>query len=366
MSDEWMVRVQGREYGPVDTEALREWKAEGRLIATNEIRRVSEERWFRAIELPEIFAPEPLDEPPDLIVRRRSWREIVSETIRLYRRGFWRFMIFGLLTAIPMYVLQSAFPRIALPDLASGQAPSIPSVTVPPICYLMLLVLLFAWPVSTAGFQYVADDILHGRQRSLSEQFAAVLQRWSRVLGAGLLVYFSYFFWFFLPLTVMVALLAGGISVLSLLLYLLIGAFMVYMNARLFINFLFWEQTASLGDEGALLAIRESKELARCDPEAPRLDRPLYRGALVASIWLLLLLFLTLAAQLPFTLIRLANVQDPQQAIAMMQSLAQAKTPDALMIAADVAGAVMNLVVRPLLATSFIVLYYDAKARLRK
>ena len=47
-------------------------------------------------------------------------------------------------------------------------------------------------------------------------------------------------------------------------LYLLIGAFMIYMMARLFINFLFWEQTAAFGDGGASAALRESKELARC------------------------------------------------------------------------------------------------------
>jgi hypothetical protein len=162
----------------------------------------------------------------------------------------------------------------------------------------------------------------------------------------------------------MVALLAGGLSVFSLMLYLLIGAFMVYMNARLFINFLFWEQTAAFGDEGTLVALRESKELARCAPDAPRLDRPLYRGAIVASVWVLLLLFLLVGVQFPFTLIRLSGVENPEQAMALMQSLAQAKTPDALMIASDVASALMNLILRPLLAAAFIVLYYDAKARL--
>ena len=53
----------------------------------------------------------------------------------------------------------------------------------------------------------------------------------------------------------------------------------------------------------------------------------------------------------------------PEQALALMKSLAAAKTPDALMIASDIASAVMNLLVRPLLTTAFIVLYYDAKAR---
>ena len=365
MSDQWMVRVEGKEYGPVDTDDLLEWRKEGRLIPTNEVRKIDDDQWFPAAELPEIFTDERvLDEPPDLVVRRRSWPEIHRETFRIYRAGFWRFMVFGLLTAVPMFVLQAAFPKVPFPDLSSGAMPAMPAVTLPPICYLMLGVLIFTWPVSTAGFQFVADDILHGRRRGLGQQFSDALQRCGRVLSTGLLVYFSYFFWFFIPLTVMIGLLSGGISVFALLLYFLLGAFMVYMNARLFINFLFWEQTATLGDNGALLALRESKELARCAPEAPRLDRPLYRGALVASIWLLLLLVLTLGVQLPFTLIRLSGAENPEQALALMQALSQAKTPDALMIASDIVSAIVNLIVRPLLAASFIVLYYDAKARL--
>ena len=368
MADQWMVRVEGKEYGPVDEDELREWKAEGRLIRANEVCRVGDEHWFPAGELPEIFAEEttPAESPgppPDLVVRRRTWPEIYRESIRIYRRGFWRFMLFGLLTAVPMFVLQSYFPKVPLPDLSSGSIEALPAVSVPPICWLMFALVILVWPVSTAGFQYVADDVLRGRRRSLAEQFAAALNRFGRMLGTGLVVYASYFFWFFVPLTAMVALLAGGISVFSLLLYLLIGAFMVYMNARLFINFLFWEQTAALGDNGILLALRESKELARCVPDAPRLDRPLYRGAIIASLWVLLLLFLLIGVQFPITLIRVSGVENPEQALALMQSLSQAKTPDALMIASDVVSALVNLILRPVLAAAFIVLYYDAKAR---
>jgi hypothetical protein len=365
MADQWMVRVEGREYGPVDEDELQEWRKEGRLIRSNEVRRIDDDKWIPAGELVEIFADDqPPAEPPDLIVRRRTWREILHETIRIYRGGFGRFMLFGLLTAVPMFVLQWYFPRVPLPDLTSGSMEAMPAITIPSICWLMFGLVLLAWPISTAGFQYVADDVLRGRQRPVRDQFAAALHRFNRMLSTGLLVYGSYFFWFFVPLTAMVALLAGGISVFSLMLYLLIGAFMVYMNARLFINFLFWEQTAAFGEDGALLAVRESKELARCAPDASRLDRPLYRGAIVASVWLVLLLLVLVGVQFPFTLIRLSGVENPEQAMALMQSLSQAKTPDALMIASDVVSAVMNLLLRPLLAASFIVLYYDAKARL--
>jgi hypothetical protein len=366
MPEQWMVRVDGKEYGPVGEDELREWRDEGRLIRQNEVRRVGEERWFPAGELPEIFGdeePAEPSEPPDLIVRRRTWPEIYRETIRIYRGGFWRFILFGLLTAAPMFVLQWYFPRVALPDLSSGSMQAMPTVTVPPICWLMFALVILVWPVSTAGFQYVADDVLRGRQRSFADQFAAALQRWGQMLSAGLVVYASYFFWVFVPFTAMIALLSAGISVVTLMLYLLTGAFMIYMIGRLFINFLFWEQTAALGDESALLALRESKDLARCASDAPRPDRPLYRGVIVASLWLLFLLFALIAVQFPFTLIRLSGVENPEQAMALMKSLAEAKTPDALMIASDVSSAFVNLVLRPFLAISFLVLYYDAKAR---
>ena len=107
----------------------------------------------------------------------------------------------------------------------------------------------------------------------------------------------------------------------------------------------------------------ESRELARCAPEAPKLERPLYRGAIIASVWVLLLLFLLIGVQFPFTLIRLSGVDNPEQAMALMKSLSEAKTPDTLMLASDVVSALVNLLLRPLLAASFIVLYYDAKAR---
>jgi hypothetical protein len=362
-----MVRVEGKEYGPVDEEELRDWRREGRLIPQNEVCRVGDERWFPAAELPEIFAEE-IDssvpaEPPDLIERRRTWSEIYRETIRLYRGGFWRFLFFGLLTAVPMFALQWYFPHVAFPDLSSGSIEAMPTVIVPPICWFMLLLTILLWPVTTAGFQFVADDVLRGRRRSLMEQLSAAVRNYGRMFSAGLLVYGSYFFWTVIPFSAMIAVITSGISVLSLFLYLAVGSFMVYMIGRLIINFLFWEQTATLGNAGALLALRESQELARCVRDGPRLDRPLYRGVIVGAIWFLLLVCVLIAVQMPFTMARLSGAENPEQALAVVKSLSEAKTPDALMIASDVVSALVNLLFRPLLAASFVVLYYDAKAR---
>jgi hypothetical protein len=362
MSDQWMVRVQGHEYGPVDTDTLVEWKNEGRLIRTNELRRFEDERWAPAADFPEVFADDvPPAEPPDLIVRRRTWPQIFRETFRIFRGGIWRFFLFGLLTAVPMFILQWNFPRLPIPNLAAGEP--MPVVNVPPICWFMFLLVILLWPISTAAYQYVADDVLRGRRRSIAGIFRAAVERYGRMLGTGLLVYFAYFFWFFIPLTAMVAVLSTGLSLVGIALYLLIGAFMVYMNVRLVINFLFWEQTAALGNEGALQSLRESKELARCAPEALKMDRPMYRGLILLSLWLLVLFVALIAVQLPFTMIRLADAKTPEQAMAMMETLSKAKTPDTLMIASDIVSALVNLLIRPLLTIPFVLLYYDAKAR---
>jgi len=365
MPEEWIVRVEGKEYGPVDADTLREWRREGHLIPTNELRAVGDERWIPAGELPEVFAE--LETPPPLPAehaRAKTWRQVVSDTFRIYRAGWVRFVLFGLVSGIPLFLLQWTFPRIPFPDLTPGKVVTMPAVTLPPISIVMLVALLLAWPISAAGLQIVADDILLGRSRSFTEQFSGAVVSWGRMLSAAVLVYGSYFFWFFVPLTAMVAFVGGGNPFVALLMVLLIGAFMVYMNARLFINFLFWQQTAVLGTEPPFLALRESKELARSLPDAPRLDRPLYRGAIVASVWLLLLLVLTFGLQLPFMLVRIIGIQNPDEAMAVLQKMSESQTRDALMVAADIVSAVLNLLLRPLLAASFVVLYYDAKARL--
>jgi hypothetical protein len=365
MSDQWIVRVEGQEYGPVDTDALHEWRREGRLIPANQLRRVGDQHWISAGELVEVFADAEPAQPPPLpraFERTKSWRQIGAETFQIYRRGFGRFMLFGLLTSVPMFVLQWTLPKIPLPDLTTGSY-TFPSQPLPPVSGIMLLVLLLVWPISSACFQLVADDIVHGRPRSMSDQFSAALRLWGRLFGTALVVYGSYFFWFFVPLLAMVALIGSANPLLASVMIIPIGGFMVYMNARLFINFLFWQQTAALEANPPLLALRESKELARCAPEAPRLERPLYRGAIVASVWLLLLLILTFGVQLPFTLVRFIGLDNPEDALALMRKMAESQAPDALVIAADISAGVLNLLLRPLLAAAFIILYYDARVR---
>ena len=367
MPEEWMVRVADKEYGPVDLAALREWKTEGRLIAENEIRRVGDTTWVRAGAVLEIFSnPEAPRLESGAAPESRTWPQILAETFSIYRRGLGRFLLFGLLSAIPMFALQWTLPKLPIPDLSSGGA-AITWPTLSPISIALVVLVLIMWPISTAGFQFVADDILKGHARPFASQFRAALARWSQVLAAGLMVYGSYLFWFIMPFTILLSLASSGqLSLLNTFLFLLISTFMVYMNARLFINFLFWHQTSALRPDGALSALRESKELARSVPTAPKLDRPLYRGAIVASVWLLIILVFSFAIQLPFIVARFVGATNPEEAVALAKAAAAATTPDTLTILADLASAAVNLFMQPLLAAAFIVLYYDARARAGK
>ena len=63
VNDEWIVRVQGAEYGPADIETLREWKAEGRLLPVNEARRADVDLWETAAEIPGLFSMPPAVPP---------------------------------------------------------------------------------------------------------------------------------------------------------------------------------------------------------------------------------------------------------------------------------------------------------------
>ena len=60
VNEEWIVRVQGTEYGPANIETLREWKAEGRLLPSNEARRADVDLWTTAAEIPGLFDVETL------------------------------------------------------------------------------------------------------------------------------------------------------------------------------------------------------------------------------------------------------------------------------------------------------------------
>jgi hypothetical protein len=359
-NDEWFVRVQGKEYGPVDLETLREWKREGRLIGENEMRNPSETIWVKANTVADLFPePSPVADSTVPQIRRRTFGEIVIESFRIYRQGFVPFFCLALLVAVPSFLLKICLAYVNFPEHGT---PTGTAFTASAIAVVMLAVVFATWPIFLAGIQIATADLAAGRSISLREVLGGAINFWSRVAKLCLLVYGSYFIWSAIPLLAILSLVASQPSFLLLLLALGILAFQAYMTARLFVNFLFWQQSAVLAKLEGLEALRESKDLARSRREARWPERPLYRGVILASIWFLLLLALSVSAELPFLLVRLQSVTNLQDAAALVQNLANAPAPDIMTIAAYAITSLIHAALRPLLGIAFVVLYFDAKA----
>ncbi len=359
-SNAWIVRVQGKEYGPVDLEELREWKREGRLIRENEIREPESEQWIRAGELPEIFSDEiELPPAPPPLVRQLSFGEIFGNGWRIYRQGFGRFFALALLVSVPSFFLQMAAPFLEMPK---DQGPLGPVIASALVVFVMLVLLVIAWPFSLAGMQLLAADLQAGRNPGLRDILTRAKLLWTRMFILGLIVYGSYFLWTVIPLLVAFSLAAGATSLSTLLITLMLLLFTAYMVARLFINFLFWQQAGALGGGGdAMEALRESKDLARSGSERPRAQRPLYRGAMIASLWLLAIILLNIAIEMPGVLFRMRGVTSVEQATAMIQAMATAHAPDLLSGLTTLLSGLVHAVLRPWLAALFVVLYFETK-----
>ncbi|HEY3662505.1 MAG TPA: DUF4339 domain-containing protein [Chthoniobacterales bacterium] len=363
--DAWIVRVQGKEYGPVDLDELREWKQEGRLIRENEIREPESERWIKAGELPEIFSDEPEEnesdpKPPPLPVQRLSFGEIFRRGWCIYRAGFGRFLVLALLVSFPSFVLQIAAPFLEMPK---DHGSLVPVITAAAIAFVMLVLLVIAWPFSLGATQLLAADLYAGQDPALSDLLSRAKPLWTRMFTLGVIVYASYILWTALPLVVAFSIVAGSTTAAPLLLTLALLIFTAYMVARLFINFLFWQQAGALGERpSAIEALQESKDLARSGADLPRTQRPLYRGAMIASLWLLAIIILNVTVNVPVVVFKMRGVSSIEQAAAMMQAMATTNSFDLLSGLTTLLSSLIHVLLAPWLAAVFLVLYLDTKA----
>ena len=356
-SGQWLVRVQGKEYGPVDVDELRAWRQDGRLLRENEVRAEDSERWFPAAELPEVFADDLAPTTETSLVRRMTFGAMFAASWRIYRQGFWRFFVLSLLVSTPSFFLQMAAPFLEVPEKPGQLAIVLVCVAV---AFVMLALLVIAWPFSLAGLQILSADLLAGRDPGVRNVLSRAKPLWTRMFVLGLIVYGSYFLWTVIPLLVALSLTAAA-SAGALLIMLLLLIFTAYMVARLFINFLFWQQAGALGGVDSMEALRESKELARSGAERPRTQRPLYRGAMIASLWLAVIIGLNVGVELPVLLWRLRGAASLEAALSMLQAMATSNALDLPGALTTLLSCLVNALLRGWLAAIFVVLYLETK-----
>ncbi len=362
MAEEWIVRVQGNEYGPVDIETLREWRDEGRLLPPNQVRRADVDLWTTAAEIPGLF--ESVDDSErrtsDVsLLSGRSFAQILTETFRIYRKGFSQFFFLTLLVALPSICAQLSGTALgASPEMNADLRTLIAAM----FTFCMLLLSLAAWPAFIAGIQIVTDEIaVRGRKVRISALVQELLKFWPRVALLCIFVYGAYFFWTALPLVIIWMVMSGSLSLLSILLVLGVLAFQVWIVGRLFVNFLFWQQFAVLTESDATGALRQSKQLARSGRDLPWFRRPLWRGVFLFSIWSTFVLAIDIGMQwssLRHYFQELTTSQNPQ---AVLQAFAASSKAQPF----NLAGFALSLVqalLRPLLGISFVLLYLGSQA----
>src|SRR4051812_5167328 len=257
MADEWFVSVQEKEYGPVDLDTLLEWKAEGRLLPENPVRKEGEVTWSTAATIPDLFKPATAPaSQSDTPFRRRTFSQIIAESFQIYRKGFVQFFLLALLVGIPSLGLKLS---LAFVSYREGEAITPTTRIASILAVVMLTGVMVAWPIFVGGLQFATAEIASGRSVRFGDLLRRTINFWPRIARLCLFVYGSYIFWTLLPLLV-IATFAAAANVLTLLLALFALAFQVYMAGRLFINFMFWQQACTIGQLESVDALRESKE----------------------------------------------------------------------------------------------------------
>jgi len=301
MAEEWIVRVEGKEYGPADIETLREWKREGRLLPENEARKAGADLWSAAAAIPGLFnvgpiAPASVPRPtqPPLQTRHRSFGQILVETLQIYRKGFFRFLGLTLLVLLPSLVSQA---MTAVAQTGRSSDADVRVLAAGAFALLMFVLSTVMWPVYIAGIQIVTAEIARGRRSGLVAALNEAVRFWPRVAALCIFVYGVFFLLIVFGLVIAAMALAGGSSLLLILFALGLLFLQVWMFGRFFVNVLFWQQFSVLENAAFIDSLRDSRNLAHSGHDLPWFKRPLWRGAFIASLWFAFVLAVTLVSE---------------------------------------------------------------------
>jgi hypothetical protein len=370
VTEEWIVRVDGKEYGPANIDTLREWKAEGRVLPANEARRTDAELWTLASEIPGLFDAEalaiagtaelnrsvsPRQAPPAL--PSRGFAQILTETFRIYARGFLQFLPLTLLVVLPsvcgqltaMWTQTVQASDADLRTLAAGG-----------FAFLMFIFAMAMWPVYIAGIQVFTAEIAAGRRPGFFASLNEAVRFWPRVAALCVFVYGVFFLLILFALLIAAMIVAGASSVFVIFLALALLGLQVWMFGRFFINVLFWQQFAVLENAGVVDSLRESRNLAHSGRELPWFQRPMWRAVFIASLWFAFVLAIALASQwttLQHYFNELMTTQDPQALVQKLTEAQQARGFDILGFALGL----LQKILQPLIGIAFVILYIDSR-----
>jgi len=374
MAEEWIVRVQGKEYGPADIDTLREWKKEGRLLPENEARITSadptavagsakEVLWGTAAAIPGLFdvgmvavASARVEiQPP--IQTQRSFGQILAKTFQIYRKGFFQFLGLTLVVLLPSVCSQLTTALIQTAQASGGDLRVLAGGS---FAFLMFVLSMAMLPVYVAGIQILTVEIASGRRLGLVAVLNEAVRFWPRVAALCIFVYGVFFLLIVFGLAIAAIALAGASSLLLVFFALALLILQVWMFSRFFVNVLFWQQFAVLENAEFIDSLRYSRNLARSGRDFPWFERPLWRGAFIASLWFAFVLVATLASEwttLHHYFSQFVTTQDPQKLLQQLTEAQQARGFETSAFALNL----LQRILQPLLGIAFVVLYLNCK-----
>src|SRR6267143_3766026 len=387
MAEQWIIRVQGKEYGPADLATLREWKADGRVLPANPARQadVNEAHWKRAGDIPGLFQVEspPVQgparnqrsaaytqgsgEPKEVTDQKPSSkppsRNILVETFRIYFRGFFQFFCLSLLSIVPILCAELTSRFI---DTAPGVNVDLRTLVAVGFGLCMLVLRIVLIPIYIAGIQILTAELATGHRIGFLGVLNGAVKYWPRVAGLALFVYGVFFLLILFAFGIAIMVVTSA-TLFSIVLALGLLVIQVWLFGRFFINVLFLQQFTVLENATAADALRESRKLARGGRDLPWYQRPLWRGAFIVSIWFAFIMALSVAvfwpklsAEWPMLqeyFNQLTQTQDPQAILQKINTSLQTRGFDYPALALNIGQRLLQ----PLLGIAFVVLYLDSK-----
>jgi hypothetical protein len=369
VTEEWIVRVDGKEYGPANIDTLREWKAEGRVLPANEARPADGELWTLAAKIPGLFDLQPTAASAPQLTRStsstqaplvslsRGFGQILAETFRIYAKGFLQFLCLILLVVLPSVCGQLA---AMWTQTVQASDADLRVLAAGGFAFLMFIFSLAMWPIYVAGIQILTTEIAAGRRLGFFAALNEAVRFWPRVAALCVFVFVVFALLTLFGLGIALIVVAGASSLLLIFVALALLALQVWMFGRFFVNVLFWQQFAVLENAGFIDSLRESRNLARSGPELPWFQRPLWRGIFIASLWFAFVLVISLISEwetLRHYFNELMTTQDPQALVQKLSEAQQARGFDVLGFALGL----LQKILQPLVGIAFVVLYIDSR-----
>ena len=291
-------------------------------------------------------------------------RNILIDTFRIYFRGFFQYFGLALLSIAPILCAEFTSRFI---DAAPGVNLNLRTLVAAAFGLCMFVLRIVLIPVYIAGIQILTAELATGHRIGFLSVLNGAVKYWARVAGLGLFVYGVFFLLILFALGIAIMVVTSS-TLLSIVIALGLLAFQVWLFGRFFINVLFWQQFVVLENANVYDALRESKKLARGGRDLPWYQRPLWRGAVIVSIWLAFALALAIVAMWPrltaeWPLLRdsfnqLGVAQDPQ---VVLQKMMANLPKDQAASVSEIGFSVLQRILQPLLGIAFVVLYLDSK-----